>query len=36
MKASGDLPTGKGSCGLQEAHAGTPYQQFVGRWTTEG
>ena len=34
MKASSDLPTGKGSCGLQGAHAGTPYQQFVGHWTT--
>lgn len=36
MKASSNLPTGKGSCGLQGAHAGTPYQQFVGEWTTGG
>lgn len=36
MKASGNLSKGKGSCGLQGAHAGTLYQQFVGRWTTEG
>ena len=36
IKASSDLPTRKGCCGLQGAHAETPYQQFVGHWTTGG